>query len=405
MTTPSLVTIDEFGDAAEIHLTESEAAVLRAVDGLKLERGAHGRWHVSAGAVVGALRVGGAELHIRPKIAISRLMFLMGYSSRKDAWQDSEVHLAQADDLVAAVAGAYARLVEKALAQGILQGYRAVEDALPVVRGRIRVGEQVRRRPGLVLPVEVAYDEFDTDTAENRILRAGCGALLSVPRVPSSVRRRLQHSLRLLADASPLVRGDVLPRWQPSRLNARYQPALRLAELVFRSCSVDQGPGRVSMSGFLLNLNVIFENFVTIALTEALAPFGGRGRMQDRWHLDEAAAIVMKPDLVWYPSGGSGPGIVVDAKYKAEKATGFPNADLYQMLAYCSVLGLSEGHLVYAKGNEVATRHVLRGSGFTVTQHTLDLAQPPLSLLRQVDALAARLLSSQDESGLPLGAG
>jgi len=39
---------------------------------------------------------------------------------------------------------------------------------------------------------------------------------------------------------------------------------------------------------------------------------------------------------------------VVDAKYKAEKPSGFPNAGVYQMLAYCLRLGLPEGHLVNA---------------------------------------------------------
>ena len=42
---------------------------------------------------------------------------------------------------------------------------------------------------------------------------------------------------------------------------------------------------------------------------------------------------------------------VIDANYKAEKPAGDPNADLYQLLAYCTVLGLPVGHLVYARGN------------------------------------------------------
>ena len=39
---------------------------------------------------------------------------------------------------------------------------------------------------------------------------------------------------------------------------------------------------------------------------------------------------------------------VINAKYKAEKGAGFPNAALYQMLAYCTALRLPVGHLVYA---------------------------------------------------------
>jgi 5-methylcytosine-specific restriction enzyme subunit McrC len=34
--------------------------------------------------------------------------------------------------------------------------------------------------------------------------------------------------------------------------------------------------------------------------------------------------------------------------WAAGKPSGYPNADLYQLLAYCTVLGLRAGHLTYA---------------------------------------------------------
>lgn len=39
---------------------------------------------------------------------------------------------------------------------------------------------------------------------------------------------------------------------------------------------------------------------------------------------------------------------VADAKYKDLKPDEWPNADLYQMLAYCVALGLPSGLLIYA---------------------------------------------------------
>ena len=42
----------------------------------------------------------------------------------------------------------------------------------------------------------------------------------------------------------------------------------------------------------------------------------------------------------------------VSAAFRAAcKPSGYPNADLYQVLAYCTVLGLKVGRLIYAKGN------------------------------------------------------
>lgn len=87
---------------------------------------------------------------------------------------------------------------------------------------------------------------------------------------------------------------------------------------------------------------------------------------------------------------------MVDAKYKAEKYDGFPNPDVYQVLAYCSALRLPVGHLVYAKGNEPVREYVLPhtgvdGAGVTVRAHTLDLEQAPAEVLEQVAELAERI--------------
>ena len=85
--------------------------------------------------------------------------------------------------------------------------------------------------------------------------------------------------------------------------------------------------------------------------------------------------MVLRPDIVWQIRGSAV--AVIDAKYKAEKPAGYPNADLYQLLAYCTVLGLRVGHLVYAKGNEEPARHVVRRSGVEILCHAIDLSQPP----------------------------
>ncbi|MFF9485346.1 hypothetical protein [Streptomyces sp. NPDC014676] len=93
---------------------------------------------------------------------------------------------------------------------------------------------------------------------------------------------------------------------------------------------------------------------------------------------------------------------VVDAEYKVEKAGGLLNADLYQALAYATVLGLREAHLVYAAGRRPERFHEVRGTaagpdgrGVRLYRHSLDLSREP-----------GRLLSSlRDLAGRPAGAG
>jgi 5-methylcytosine-specific restriction enzyme subunit McrC len=136
----------------------------------------------------------------------------------------------------------------------------------------------------------------------------------------------------------------------------------------------------------------IYEDFVTSALTMAMRRYGGRAVTQARIWMDEAEKILMKPDLVWYDETDR-PVAVVDAKYKVERPKRFPEADIYQMLAYCSTLGLEEGHLIYAQGNGPVKTHKLVRSGITIHCRALDLGASPTELLHQIDDVARTILN------------
>ncbi len=150
-------------------------------------------------------------------------------------------------------------------------------------------------------------------------------------------------------------------------------------------------PGRLRIDGFLVDLAKVFENFVTATLTDALEAIAGRCTAQDRFTLDKQADVAIQPDLVWRI--GDVIEAAIDAKYKAEKPAGFPQADLYQALAYAIAYRLDETHLVYAKGNETARTWTVRGSRVRITAHTLDLNQPPELIREQMDQLAAVIAS------------
>lgn len=386
------LTLNEGGESKLVDLTVAEYEALRGLAIVDITPTLDaGTYEVQAGRKIGAVSVGQLQVLVRPKVAdLNRLLFLLGYSGKRPIWRDDRVQLAEADELLPALAETFVRLGSRATEQGLLQGYQTVTDTLPVLRGRILAGEQMTRRYGLPVPLEVEYDDFTVDTAENRILLAAALRLLTVPRLSADARRRLQRLRITLADVTTLTRGSALPTWQTSRLNTRYHDALRLAEIVLAAKSFDHRFGDLAVTGFMFDMWRIFEDFVCTALGEALVIRGGRYGTQYSMHLDDAEIVRMKPDLVWLSSTGR-PRAVVDAKYKAERPDGFPDADLYQMLAYCTVLAMPEGHLVYAKGNESVRSHTVRYSGVVIHCHTLDLGLDPASLLEQVDSLADRI--------------
>jgi 5-methylcytosine-specific restriction enzyme subunit McrC len=386
----------EFGPATSVPLDDAVGRALaasRTVEALP-DPYTVGSWRLRAVGKVGVVTVGGLggqaiTIRITPKVPIARLLFLLGYSRDPKGWRTEDTQLEAGPGLLPVLARLFERQAEHALRQGLLQGYRSTEETALLVRGRIREADQVRRQYGRLIPVEIVHDEYTVDVAENRLILGACERLRRLRGIPADVRGRLGRLKIRLADVTPLRRGQPLPAWRPSRLNVRYHKALRLAELVLRGASVEHRAGDVTVSGFLFDMAVVFEDFVTVALGEALVGVGGCVR-HPSIHLDRGHEVRMVPDFVRFADNGAAVA-VADAKYKAEKPEGYPDADLYQMLAYCTALGLPEGHLVYAKGNAPHATHLVRHADIVIHQHALELDQSPEGLLADVRRLAERL--------------
>lgn len=386
------LSITAWSTVEAVGLTPAQAHALAATGAVTVAPAwVGGTYTVTAGPHVGVLFAQGVEVRLSPRISIARLMFLMGYAQDPRSWRDDPVGLQDQADLWPAMAQVFARQADKALERGVLQGYRTEEASQLVMRGRLRESEQLRRRPGLAIPLEVRYDEYDIDIPENQLLRAAAERLLRVPRLPAPAARRLRHLAGRLAGVQRLVPGRPLPATPSSRLNVHYQPALALARMVLRSRSVDVLDSGVRATGFLVNMNTVFEDFVTVSLAEALAPFGGRCVSQDKRHrLDVGGRIKLIPDLVRYGTDGR-PQAVVDAKYKSESPAGYPYADVYQLLAYCTALRVPVGHLIYAQGDPTAKDVEIRNADVLICQHALILGSPVPGLLAQVAEIASNV--------------
>jgi 5-methylcytosine-specific restriction enzyme subunit McrC len=379
------LTLRESSPPIRVPLPEAVAASLQQLNVATVSPAGQGEWWISGVTKVGALRIHDLQVRIEPKVAIARLFHLLARSSGWDAWRDDDVQLASIDDLYPAIAGLFARMSVSALGRGVLRAYRTERRSEPFIRGRWLATEQIRLRQGLPLPAELSIDEYTDDIDENRLLKSAARRALRSPDLSSDARRRLHLVDHQLADVSVLTRGVPLPTIHTHRLNARFAPALTLAKLIMEDASLDHDVADVSASGFLLTMSTVFERFVEAEVIESAHQLGGRVVPQHRSYLDRDGLVEVKPDLVWLDAGKVV--AVFDAKYKSEKPAGFPNADIYQMLAYCVHHAVPSGHLVYAAGNERPARYVIESAGVTVVCHALDLDAPPSSIRRHVNSI------------------
>jgi 5-methylcytosine-specific restriction enzyme subunit McrC len=379
-------------------LTQTEAAEIQSsglVDVVAEPQQEH--WQLVSDSQIGVAVGPTWEVRITPRLDVPQLFFLLAYARDPKGWKDQEAAFASEPELLDAIAAGFSWHALRTIEQGLLRGYVQFDERLTTIRGRIRFGEQLARSATLPLPVEVSYDDYTANIIENKIIKTATLALLRLPRIPAVARRRLLR-LRALLDEI-----DVLPRPREAqaplftRLNERYRPALRLAELILRASSIEVSRGSISSVAFLFDMNRVFEDFVSTSLRESLQAHGGEVQFQNTLKLDEDGHIPIRPDVIWQKSGR--PRAVIDAKYKALRPSAMPNADAYQMLAYCTALGLPRGYLVYAKDSGEETRNLtIKNTDCEIRIRTLHVERRPEQLIQQVAMLAREIADASSDA-------
>ena len=358
--------------------------------------GAEGAYHLTPNSTVGALDIGDLAVSIRPKLDISRVLFLASYAMGAFDVREERFDFQDAPTLVEALALALAGAARRAFARGLLHGYRTEEEALHTVRGRIRFDDQLRRRFGFPVPVEVRYDEFTDDITANRLVKAAA-ARLGRMRLRSALSREGLRWVASRLENVSLVEFPAVPEVTFDRLSERYREVVALSRLILRHTSFETDRGRIRAPGFLMDMNAVFQGFVTQALRDALRVSDHVFRSDEHVRtLDEAGKVTLEPDLSWWD--GSTCTFVGDAKYKRIRYEHAPNADLYQLLAYATALDLPGGLLVYAQGEAEQATHRVRHAGIRLEIAALDLSGTIDELLTRIDELADQIHALRGEA-------
>lgn len=377
----------------DLQLSPAQVRLLREAEaGLEVIATAEpGRFDVRAAQWVGTVVGRDCRVLIRPKLPIERVLYLL---SRAESIPDlgEDTMLAAATDLVSVMQAVLAHSVSKALRSGIVRDYRATEDRLPVLRGVPDLKGLVLRRHGVFPPVDCSFEEFTADVEPNRRVVA---ALLLLARGPSAARLRGLAALFEGVDVRGY--GRVLRPLELNRRWERWRVAVRLSELVLRSCSVELHEGNVDSVGMLINMDDLFEKYVVTELGLAMADCG----LSWAYHppglwLDEERVVVVTPDVLVRDRDRAAR-LVLDVKYKREESSD----DLYQMLAYCVSQGVRAGVIVYARAGE--DHHVVNKSGVTLHVFEFDPGGTPEALRARAAALAARVqLLAKSMPALPI---
>ena len=356
-------------------------------------------YHLKPGSTVGAVEIGDLSVLIRPKIGIPQLLSLACYAmgvfkSQEERLFDFEEEAETSPDTLALALTAAAR---RAFSRGLLHGYRTEEEALHTVRGRIRFADQIRHRFGIPLPIEVRYDEFTDDITENQLVKAALARLGGMRLRSHEARRRLGWIAAMLENVSSVeYPPNNMPEVAFDRLNEHYREVVGLSRLILRHSAFESSRGGVRATGFLMDMNTLFQEFVTVALREGLGVSERVFREKNIDTLDVDGKVKLRPDLTWWHGGLCL--FVGDAKYKGIENESVPNADLYQLLAYVTALNLPGGLLIYAQGEAETVSYSVRHSGKRLEVSALDLSGSLDAVLERTKGLAKGIRELRDEA-------
>lgn len=348
---------------------------------------------------VGVVRLPtGRILRCQSKVPITNLTKMLAEAIDLPELLKEQVQLERIDDLLELTARHFVSLVLRLIDAGMYRAYVEQTENRTTIRGRIAFAEDVRTNYALRHRTVCQYAELTWDIPENQVIRQVLRLLAAQPMFSRGLRNDLRSADASMYDVSEgRLQSSDLDRFQYQRFNVAYEPVHRLCRLFLEGASLSEELGSFDGRAFLVDMNMLFERFVTRVLQKR-CPVGMRVRDQVHLHLDEERTIPIRPDLV--VQRGTNVVRVADCKYKPAKDD-FRNSDVYQLLAYCTVMGAQDGMLIYPRSEfseGTATVHV-RESPISIHQRTIDLAVSPALWDGELVALANAIL----EWSRPLG--
>ena len=272
--------------------------------------------------------------------------------------------------------------------RGLKCDYETIQSNESVFKGKMVFAGQIKHNYAHKERSFVEYDEFNTNRAENKILKSTLSYLY---KHTASSKNKSDIKTLLAAfsgvDESTDYKAD-FDRIVPDRKTADYQTALLWSRVFLMGKSFTSFSGSEVAFALLFPMETLFESYIAAQLKKMLAHTGYTLSAQDRtYHLfDEPRRFLMKPDIV-IKHKESGQVFVMDTKWKVlsdVKANyGISQADMYQMYAYQKKYKSENVTLLYPlteKVDQGETIEFLSHDGTVINVKFIDLFNVTLSL-------------------------
>ena len=223
--------------------------------------------------------------------------------------------------------------------RGLKCDYETIQSNESVFKGKMIFTGQIKYNYAHKERSFVEYDEFNTNRAENKILKSTLGYLYK-----NTTSSKNKSDIKTLLNAFSDVDESKDPKADfekivPDRKTADYQTALLWSKVFLMGKSFTSVSGSEVAFALLFPMETLFESYIAAQLKKMIGHSGYTVSAQDKtYHLfDEPRKFLMKPDIV-ITNKVLERVFVMDTKWKvlsdAKANYGISQADMYQMYAY-----------------------------------------------------------------------
>ncbi len=224
--------------------------------------------------------------------------------------------------------------------RGLRSAYTQVEDNLNFFKGKLLVNKHILKNVAHKEKFYTAYDEFNTNRAENRLIKA---ALVKLHRLSSNQENK--KTIKQLMPYFELVEASVNYEQDFSKVvinknTNEYKDIMAWSKVFLLNKSFTAFMGDTAAKALLFPMEKVYEAYVAQYVKRVFSEKGYDVAIQDREHylFKEGGRNVfsLRPDIV---IRGNGKTIIMDTKWKRltdnkNKNYGISQADMYQMFAY-----------------------------------------------------------------------
>jgi 5-methylcytosine-specific restriction enzyme subunit McrC len=345
---------------------------------------------------VGVLVTPTCRLVIRPKIPLKNLYYLLDPLTPAPLQTDAAT-ATPGTDLFDFLAARLAEHLRRRVAVGLQRGYVEQLEQGPFLHGKLDVAAQLRNGPTRKEQLHCRFEDFTADLPCNQAPKATAEHLLGSALLSDAVRTELRQALQGFEaiHAIPLT-ADTFARLSRGPLPADYRSLLDLCQLLMEGSTTNQEAGPTPAPAFLLDMDRIFERYVTRGMVEAFRDCPELSTTIQPLHplsppQPGQPDVSLRPDIT-IDRGGC-PVLILDAKWKRLGQT-VVTTDLYQVITYAAALGVDHAVLVYPGRQDGLWTYPLMHSRARIDVRTLCVTASPRVCLKSLEGLGRKLRQS-----------